>query len=292
MTFDERYAEYRAMIEPALKSSFGEKRGFPFDGLLDAMDYSLMAGGKRIRPVLVLEFCRVCGGDVSAALPVACAAEMLHTYSLIHDDLPCMDNDDLRRGKPTNHKVYGECTATLAGDALQAEAFGAILRCDLSAERRADCAEILAGAAGVDGICGGQFMDMAWEGRALSEDELSDLQARKTGSLLASVCAMGAAAAGAGADKRDLALQYGAYLGAAFQIRDDMLDVLSTNETLGKPVGSDAEEGKTTFMSLYGAERCQSMVEKLTLAARDTAAKLGECGFLCALADSLSVRKN
>ena len=187
MTFDQRYADYKAMIEPALGAYFPANRGFPFDGLLSAMDYSLMAGGKRIRPVLVLELCRVCGGDVSAALPVACAVEMLHTYSLIHDDLPCMDNDELRRGKPTCHKVYGECTATLAGDALQAEAFGTIARCALPPERRAGCLELLAGAAGVDGICGGQYMDMVWEGRTLTESELSDLQARKTGSLLSAV---------------------------------------------------------------------------------------------------------
>ena len=163
MSFDERYAEYLGMIEPALKEYFGGKKGLPFDGLLESMDYSLTAGGKRLRPALVLEFCRVCGGDIGAALPVACAVEMLHTYSLIHDDLPCMDNDDLRRGKPTNHRVYGECTAVLAGDALQAEAFGTILRSELPAERRARCAEHLANAAGVDGICGGQFMDMLTE---------------------------------------------------------------------------------------------------------------------------------
>jgi len=152
MTFDERYDGYLAQIETALAGYFGEgRRGFGFDGLLRAMDYSLMAGGKRIRPVLVLEFCRVCGGDTRAALPVACAAEMLHTYSLIHDDLPCMDNDDLRRGKPTNHKVFGECTAVLAGDALQAEAFGTILRSGLPPLRRARCAEALADAAGKGG---------------------------------------------------------------------------------------------------------------------------------------------
>ena len=292
MTFDQRYADYKAMIEPVLGAYFPANRGFPFDGLLSAMDYSLMAGGKRIRPVLVLELCRVCGGDVSAALPVACAVEMLHTYSLIHDDLPCMDNDELRRGKPTCHKVYGECTATLAGDALQAEAFGTIARCALPPERRAGCLELLAGAAGVDGICGGQYMDMVWEGRTLTESELSDLQARKTGSLLSAACAMGAAAAGAGEDKIDLALQYGAYLGAAFQIRDDMLDVLSTVEELGKPIGSDAQEKKTTFMSLYGTEQCQRMVETLTAAAKQVAASLGDGAFLGQLADTLSGRKN
>ena len=153
MTYKERYDAYLALIEPALKAAFGKERGYEFDGLLDAMDYSLTAGGKRIRPVLVLEFARLNGLEPEKALPMACAVEMLHTYSLIHDDLPCMDNDDLRRGKPTNHKVFGESTAVLAGDALQAEAFGTILRCGLPAEARVRCAEILAGAAGVDGIC-------------------------------------------------------------------------------------------------------------------------------------------
>ena len=212
MSFDERCAEYLGMIEPALAGYFGRKEGLPFDGLLEAMDYSLMAGGKRLRPMLVLEFCRVCGGDVAAALPAACAVEMLHTYSLIHDDLPCMDDDDLRRGKLTNHKVYGECTAVLAGDALQAEAFGTILRSELPAERRARCAEHLANAAGVDGICGGQFMDML-EDPPADEAWIADLQGRKTGSLLSAACAMGVAAAGAGEEKTELALRYGAALG-------------------------------------------------------------------------------
>ena len=197
MTYDERYKSYLAIIEPALKKYFGARRGFEFDGLLDAMDYSLTAGGKRIRPVLVLEFARLNGLEPEKALPAACAVEMLHTYSLIHDDLPCMDNDDLRRGKPTNHKVFGESTAVLAGDALQAEAFGAILRSALPVEARARCAEILAGAAGVDGICGGQFMDLSAEGHALSAEELSALQGRKTGALLSAACMLGAAAAGA-----------------------------------------------------------------------------------------------
>ena len=173
MTYRERYDSYLAALEPALKACFGKERGFEFDGLLDAMDYSLTAGGKRIRPVLVLEFSRLLGGHMEDTLPVACAVEMLHTYSLIHDDLPCMDNDDLRRGKPTSHKVFGESTAVLAGDALQAEAFGTILRCSLPVERRAKCAEILAGAAGIDGICGGQYMDLSAEGHALSAEEPS-----------------------------------------------------------------------------------------------------------------------
>ena len=292
MTFDERYDGYLRQIETALAGYFGEgRRGFGFDGLLRAMDYSLMAGGKRIRPVLVLEFCRVSGGDTRAALPVACAAEMLHTYSLIHDDLPCMDNDDLRRGKPTNHKVFGECTAVLAGDALQAEAFGTILRCGLPPLRRARCAEALADAAGIDGICGGQFLDMDAETRALSEEELSELQSRKTGSLLVAVCRMGVIAAGGTAAQEDAAARYGAALGAAFQIRDDMLDVLSTEAELGKPIGSDAENEKTTFMSLYGEAKCAAMVERLTRAACEAARELPESDFLRALAEKLASRR-
>ena len=291
MTFQERYDEYISVIEPALKAFFGEERGYEFDGLLDAMDYSLTAGGKRIRPVLVLEFARLCGGSVEDALPVACAVEMLHTYSLIHDDLPCMDNDDLRRGKPTNHKVFGESTAVLAGDALQAEAFGTILRSHLDAERRANCAEILAGAAGVDGICGGQFMDLSAEERSFSADELSSLQARKTGALLASACMMGAAAAGAPYELVEVAGQYGAQIGVAFQIRDDMLDVLSTEAELGKPIGSDEREGKTTFMSLYGEDECARMVEKITALACSTVEDLDTDGFLRELANSLAKRR-
>ena len=291
MTYRERYDSYLAALEPALKACFGKERGFEFDGLLDAMDYSLTAGGKRIRPVLVLEFSRLLGGNMEDTLPVACAVEMLHTYSLIHDDLPCMDNDDLRRGKPTSHKVFGESTAVLAGDALQAEAFGTILRCPLPVERRAKCAEILAGAAGIDGICGGQYMDLSAEGHALSAEELSDLQARKTGALLAGACMLGAAAAGAGEDMLNLAGQYGAQLGAAFQIRDDMLDVLSTESELGKPIGSDKRDGKTTFMSLYGQNECARMVRKITDAAIETVKPVDKDGFLVELAASLVDRR-
>ena len=291
MDFQKEYDALREKVEGALSQYFGEdKRGFRFDGLMEAMDYSLMAGGKRIRPVLVLEFCRACGGDVDAALPVACGIEMLHTYSLIHDDLPCMDDDDLRRGRPTNHKVFGECTAVLAGDALQAEAFGAILRAGLPAERKAACAEALVDAAGVDGICGGQYMDMDSEKRVMSEDEITELQSRKTGSLLTAACRLGVLAAGGTEEQEDAAIRYGVFLGAAFQIRDDMLDELSTEAELGKPIGSDRAEGKTTFMTLYGAEKCAKMVERLTEGAKAAAGELPDGGFLRELADRLAGR--
>ena len=285
--------EYRNRIDAALAEYFTLGDEFPQARLAEAMRYSLLAGGKRIRPILVLEFCRIAGGDVEAALPVACAIEMLHTYSLIHDDLPCMDNDALRRGRPTNHVVYGECTAVLAGDTLQAEAFGTILRCDLPAERKAACAEILAGAVGLDGMCGGQYLDMSWEGRKLSEQELTEINSRKTGALLVAACQMGVAAAGGSRLMLDTAGHFGAALGMAFQIRDDMLDVLSTAEELGKPIGSDSQENKNTYMVLMGEEGCRQTVARLTDFAKNV---LGEAfedtDFLCALADSLADRKN
>ena len=285
-------AEYRSKIDSALESYF---RSTPaqLSGLAEAMRYSLLAGGKRIRPMLVLEFCRICGGDIETALPVACAIEMLHTYSLIHDDLPCMDDDSLRRGRPTNHVVYGECTATLAGDALQAEAFGTILRSELPADRKARCACFLADAVGLDGMCGGQFLDMLGEGRVLSEDELTDINSRKTGALLTAACRMGVAAGGGNEAQLEAASLYGAAIGAAFQIRDDMLDVLGNEQELGKPIGSDAEEKKNTYMALYGAERCARMVEKLTAQAKDVLrGTFEDTAFLCALADSMAVRTN
>ena len=282
--------EYKALIDTKLAEYF-RADDMPQAGLFEAMRYSLNAGGKRIRPILVLEFCRITGGDCDKSIPVACAIEMLHTYSLIHDDLPCMDNDDLRRGKPTNHVVYGECTATLAGDALQAEAFGTILRSELPAESRAECARILADAVGADGMCGGQFLDMIGENKLLTADELDEINSRKTGALLIAACTMGVAAAGGNEKQSEAARRFGAAIGAAFQIRDDMLDVISTSEQLGKPIGSDAQEHKNTYMALYGAERCMKMIEKLTEVAK---AALNEAfddtAFLCDLADSMVTR--
>ena len=283
--------EYKERIDRALEGFFIASEPVPTDGLAEAMRYSLLAGGKRIRPMLVLEFCRISGGDPDAALPVACAIEMLHTYSLIHDDLPCMDNDELRRGRPTNHVVYGECTATLAGDALQAEAFGTILRSSLPAEYRAACAEDLANAVGLDGMCGGQYLDMIGEGRILSERELDEINSRKTGALLIAACRMGVHAAGGTDRQLEAATLYGSCVGAAFQLRDDILDVLSTEEELGKPIGSDAKEGKNTYVALCGVEVCEERIRNLTKAAK---AALEDAfvdpAFLLELADSLAER--
>ena len=284
--------EYKKYVDAKLSEYF-KPSGLSYDGLLESMHYSLTAGGKRIRPMLVLEFCRISGGNIEKTLPVACAIEMLHTYSLIHDDLPCMDNDALRRGKPTNHVVYGECTATLAGDALQAEAFGTIARSQLPAEARVTCVEILADAVGSDGMCAGQYLDMVGEHKLLSEDELNDINSRKTGSLLTAACRMGVAAAGGNKAMLDAAAQYGACVGAAFQIRDDIRDVISTSEELGKPVGSDAQEQKNTYMALLGEDKCMQMIEKLTDQAKNAiAGAFEDTKFLCELADSMVTRKN
>lgn len=283
--------EYKALIESALDKVLDSASSVPQAGLAEAMRYSLLAGGKRIRPMLVLEFCRAAGGDIESALPVACAIEMLHTYSLIHDDLPCMDNDDLRRGRPTNHKVYGDCVAVLAGDALQAEAFHYILSSQLPADRKALCGEILAEAVGFDGMCGGQYLDMLGEGKALTEQELTDINSRKTGALLIAACQMGVAAAGGTRLQMDAAGHYGAAIGMAFQIRDDMLDVLSSTEELGKPIGSDAQENKNTYMALMGEDGCRKTIDKLTALAKGVLEEAFEdTAFLSDLADQLATR--
>ena len=240
------------------------------DGLSQAMRYSLMAGGKRIRPILSLMFAEMLGANLQEVLPVACAIELVHTYSLIHDDLPCMDNDTLRRGKPTNHVVFGECTATLAGDALQALAFETILASGLSADRTAKCALLLARAAGFRGMCLGQYLDMLGENRQLSTQELDRINNGKTGAMLAASCEIGVAAAGGTEAQITAAGNFGRKLGLAFQIRDDILDVISTPEKLGKTIGSDVEEHKNTYMVLLGSEKCEQEIEKMTDAAVDS----------------------
>lgn len=260
--FSARMTEDKKKIDAYLDSCLLPAMNARYHQLVESMRYSLTAGGKRLRGILVLEFCRVCGGDAEKALPVACGVEMLHTYSLIHDDLPVMDNDDLRRGKPSNHKVFGECTATLAGDALQALAFETVLGAPLSAARALECGRILANAAGHEGICGGQQLDLEWEGKALTEDELNEIHLRKTSALIRAACRMGVAAAGGTQVQGDAAARYADHFGYAFQIRDDMLDVIGDEKTFGKPIGSDREEGKTTFVDLLGLDGCQRLVRE------------------------------
>ena len=292
MNFENRSLEYREFVEAYLKGIYQKYADQPQQPLFKAMDYSLLAGGKRLRPIFALDFCRMCGGDWKTAAPFAAAIEMIHTYSLIHDDLPSMDNDDLRRGKPTNHKVFGEFTATLAGDALQAEAYASILKADLPAEARLKCVQTLIEVAGADGICGGQQLDMEGEMHPRTEAELMEVHKRKTAALIRGACVMGVACAQGTTIQEQMAIDYAEALGLAFQIRDDMLDVISTAEELGKPIGSDDEQGKTTFMTLLGMEECEARVLKLTQEAKQAVSIFDDSEFLCELADSMAVRRN
>ena len=236
--------------------------------LIESMRYSLEAGGKRVRPMLVLEFNALCGGKTKAALPFACAVEMIHTYSLIHDDLPCMDNDDLRRGKPSNHKAFGEDTALLAGDALQTLAFE-ILTSDETAALVGDAAcrkavNALARYAGCIGMAGGQMIDLESENTNASFEVIQDLVGKKTACLLQAACELGCISANADEAKITAASAYGRAIGFAFQIQDDILDCTSTDEELGKPVGSDEENHKSTFVSIVGINECRRMVDAYT----------------------------
>ena len=286
-TFDARYAQYLGEIEHYLQQQFEEKPHWA--DLYESMRYSLLAGGKRIRPVLTLEFARLAGMDWHQALPVACALELVHTYSLIHDDLPSMDDDDLRRGKPTNHKVYGETLAVLAGDALQPEAYRLILTAPgLDARERADCALILAGASGADGMVAGQVLDTLHAPK--TEEELTEVHRLKTGAMIAGACKLGVAAASGGEKLRRAAEEYGYQLGMAFQIRDDMLDVVGDEATFGKPIGSDKEEGKVTFVDLLGLEGCETAVVDCTKRACEAVTAYDGDGFLAFLADYLASR--
>ena len=279
--------EYISRINSYLKDSIAVGSA-PYSGLAEAMKYSLNAGGKRVRPILVLEFCRISGGDTEAALPVACAVEMLHTYSLIHDDLPCMDNDDFRRGKPTNHKVYGEATAVIAGDALQTEAFRIILNSNLDSDRKVRCCSILAEAAGLDGMCGGQYMDTVSESDSCTLSGLDSINSLKTGALLSASCMLGVAAAGGNESRLEAAGIFGSSIGAAFQIRDDVLDVTGNINELGKDIGSDIEEDKPTYMTLLGEEECMKCVCELTdKAKRVLTDNFDDCEFLKEFADSM-----
>ena len=285
--------EYKQMVEERLGQFFSVPEQNELHGFAKAARYSLLAGGKRIRAILVLEFCRLCGGDPHEALDIACAIEMLHAYSLIHDDLPCMDNDDLRRGKPTNHIVFGECVATLTGDVLQAEAFGTILRSGLSDNARLRCAMHLADAVGFEGMCGGQYLDMLGEGKKLSTAQLDEINARKTGALLIAACTMGVSAAGGTSEQEKAAAQFGTAIGMAFQIRDDMLDVLSSEEELGKPIGSDREESKNTYMALLGQTECENLIDCLTERALEALrSQFADTVFLTELAEKLAKRNN
>ena len=288
LTHKERTEEYRAYIEEYLKSWYSRFHNEPQSTLFEAMEYSLLAGGKRLRPVLAFEFCRLCGADWKKAAPFAAAIEMIHTYSLIHDDLPCMDNDDYRRGRLTNHKVFGEAMAILAGDALLTDAFVVASTAGLEGSDMADAIGILAECAGSLGMVGGQVLDIQSEERTLTEQEVLDIQTRKTGALINAACCTGALAGGADEKQFDAAGMFAASLGLAFQIRDDMLDVIGDAQELGKAVGVD--QNKNTFVRLYGLEKCEELVNFYTEKAIDALSVFRDTEYIIALAKSLTGR--
>ena len=290
MNLEARCAEYKAYIENYLQEFYKQFRDEPQKELFDAIEYSLLAGGKRLRPILAFEFCRLCGADWTKAAPFAAAVEMIHTYSLIHDDLLCMDNDDYRRGRLTNHKVFGEAMAVLAGDALLTDAFTVLSTAKLpNPGDIATAVGILAECAGSSGMVGGQVLDIQAEERELTEEEVLRIQSRKTGCLINAACSLGAVAAGATGEQFDAACQFAAALGLAFQIRDDMLDVIGTTEEMGKGVGTDA--AKNTFVRLYGLEKCEELVQKYTNYALDAVSVFENTEFVTALALSLTQRR-
>lgn len=263
------------------------------DVVSQAMRYSVENGGKRIRPALLLEFCRVCGGDYKKAMPFACALEMIHTYSLIHDDLPCMDNDDFRRGKPSCHIAFGEEYALLAGDALLTLAFETAMKSNLSAEITVKAAKELAKAAGVMGMVGGQVLDLQNEGKKVGVSDLQKTDELKTGELIRAACVLGCVCAGADDKKIAAAEKYAHDIGIAFQIVDDILDVTSDEETLGKPIGSDEENQKSTYVSLLGIEKSRKTAEELTLNAQKALDAFdGDVSSLKDFAEKLKNRKN
>ena len=269
MSLDSRSREYREYVEAYLKDFYAQFHDAPQKDLYKAMEYSLLGGGKRLRPIFAFEFCRLCGRDWKDAAPFAAAVEMIHTYSLIHDDLPCMDNDDYRRGRLTNHKIFGE---GMAKPEDMATAIGLLAEC-----------------AGSPGMVGGQVLDIMSQERELSEQEVLDIQSRKTGALINAACALGAIAGGASDEQFEAACQFAAGLGLAFQIRDDMLDVIGTQSELGKATGMDGE--KNTFVRLYGLEKCEELVKKYTDYAISALSAFEDTEYITALAHSLTTRR-
>ena len=286
-----RNQEYREYFEQYLKDYYSYFHMLPQKQLFEAMDYSLCAGGKRLRPILTMEFCRLCCGDWKKAAPFACAVEMIHTYSLIHDDLPSMDNDDFRRGNPTNHKVYGEAMAILAGDALLTDAFMIAASQPLDDPEKLGLAiSVLGHNAGSLGMVGGQVLDISSEQRELTEQEVLDIQTRKTGALINAACVLGVIAGGGDANQISAAAQFASGIGLAFQIRDDMLDVIGTAEEMGKGVGTDVV--KNTFVRLYGLETCEMLVQRYTDIAIGALDAFEDTDYLKALAKELTGRTN
>ena len=293
MEYKAQYQEYLLQATAALDAA--ADRFLPEESeVCRAARYSLLGGGKRIRAILTLSVCDMLSGEMQAAAQFAAAVEMLHCYSLIHDDLPCMDNDDLRRGRPSCHKAFGESTAMLAGDVLLTEAFEVIANASASPQICVAAARALGAGAGSHGMVYGQELDLKYEALAATEEQLRLIHRNKTGALINAAVQMGAAAAGATPQQCDVLAAYAYGLGLVFQIVDDVLDVTSTPEQLGKPIGSDSENGKTTFVTLYGVDGAMALAQKLNeQICNDLQQHFGaKAAFLQQLARQLVVRKN
>lgn len=281
MNFTDELKCLSSMVDRYLDEYFdGMEQDVPEKNLLNSMRYSLMAGGKRIRPVLALAVAKMLGEQVRIVMPFAASIEMIHTYSLIHDDLPAMDDDDYRRGKLTNHKVYGEAMAILAGDALLNEALNLMLKASLSdpakMKQMVEATLVIAEAAGKTGMIAGQVIDMEAEGKTLSAGELKNMHRKKTGALLKASILAPAIISGSHDKILESLSQYADSIGLAFQIKDDILDVESSLTELGKPAGSDAKNDKNTYVTLYGIEQAKSMLNEATENAVDALKLHGE----------------
>ncbi len=279
-----------AMVENAI-INFLPKCEYCQDEVVEAMKYSLTNGGKRLRPVFCLEFANCLGLEKEKALPFACAVEYIHTYSLIHDDLPCMDDDDFRRGKPSCHKQFGETTALLAGDALLTHAFKIATESDLSSEKIVKAISLLSQNSGVEGMIGGQVLDLKYEKDNPTLDQLLSVHQLKTSALIELSCLLGCIAAGANENQINSASKFANDLGVAFQIKDDILDVVGDSEKLGKPIGSDADNDKTTYVSLVGLDKAQEDVELLTESAISMLSSFENTEFLEFLSNKLVNRE-
>ena len=291
MSFDQITAQYRDYVQNYLKDWYVRFHKEPQKQLIEAMEYSLLAGGKRLRPIFAFDFCRMCGRNWENAAPFAAAIEMIHTYSLIHDDLPCMDNDDFRRGRPTNHKVYGEGLAVLAGDALLTDPFAVASTAKLpNPEDMGFAVSVLSECSGSLGMVGGQVLDIMSEHRECTEDEVLAIQSRKTGGLIRAACVLGVIAGGGSQEQIQAAAQFAGALGLAFQIRDDMLDVIGTQEEMGKGVGTD--EAKNTFVRIYGVEKCEELVNRYTDIAISALDAFPDKDYMVTLAKQLTERRN
>ena len=290
MGFEKRTVIYREHIERYLAQWYQRFHNEPQSKLYEAMEYSLLAGGKRLRPIFAMDFCRMAGGDWKDATPFAAAIEMIHTYSLIHDDLPCMDNDDYRRGRLTNHKVFGEAMAVLAGDALLTDAFTVASTAKLkNPEDMAFAIGVLSESAGSLGMVGGQVLDIMSEQRECTEEEVLAIQSRKTGGLINAACVLGVIAAGGTEAQIAAAARFAGALGLAFQIRDDMLDVIGTVEEMGKGVQTDLT--KNTFVKIYGLEKCELLVRKYTDVALESLREFNDVDYMATMANWLTSRR-